>query len=368
MDIKQIIEANIIDPIESSDVDFIYRRYATVLKWFQMDQRRNFETLSKVDRMLRQQKITLWYGREQYKSLMDFNRGETITFKVESTFLQKKEFSKDFGNTLIKNKHAGTIRVAEASSGIEFYKHQKEAIRNLESELSKRNSNNFAGLLVLPTGGGKTLTAAYWICKNFLDRNKKVLWIAHRHELLEQAKNTFHEKLAFTDIFRERNSFNYRIISGIHDKPVNIRPTDDLIISSKDSLNAGFDYLHKNWLKNNDKEVFLVIDEAHHATAKTYRKLVKNLQDKTNNFGMLGLTATPFRTAENEQGLLAKVFTDDIIFKTDLRTLISWGILSEPIFENVNTDLDMTRFLTEKETKTRPIQRRRRAGTFGSRT
>ena len=74
---------------------------------------------------------------------------------------------------------------------------------------------------MLPTGGGKTLTATYWLLKNYTDKNKKILWIAHRHELLEQAKNSF-EQLAYSDILKNRISFNYRVISGLHDKAVNI--------------------------------------------------------------------------------------------------------------------------------------------------
>ena len=98
-------------------------------------------------------------------------------------------------------------------------------------------------------------------------------------------------------------------------------------------------------------------DEAHHATAKTYRKLINNIKQnfedrgKVNNFRMLGLTATPFRTDEGEQGLLKKVFPDDIIFSENLRTLITRGILAEPIFENLKTELDFYRELTKSDIK-----------------
>ena len=124
-------------------------------------------------------------------------------------------------------------------SDIELFKHQNDAIKNLNDKILRTDKNPFAGLLVLPTGGGKTLTAIYWLLKNYTDKNKKILWIAHRHELLEQAKHTF-EQLAYEDILKNRTSFNYRVISGLHDKPVNIKPTDDIIISSKDSLNKGY--------------------------------------------------------------------------------------------------------------------------------
>lgn len=349
-DIKQICK-EIVELINESDRGLIYRNYQTFLDWFGMTNRRNFELLKKVDYQLRKQNITLWVGRQQLTSVSDFKRGETITFRLDGAGAnsgnEESKFAKE-GTRKVGHKNAGTIQIVNEDSGLNLYKHQEDAIENLQTKIIKTNKNPFAGLLVLPTGGGKTLTAAYWLAKNFLDKDKKILWIAHRHELLEQAKATFHERLAYKDIFSSKTSFNYRIISGIHDKPVNIKATDDIIISSKDSLNAGFDHLYKNWLKGNE-EIFLVIDEAHHATAKTYRKLIKNLKEKVKQFRMIGLTATPFRTADNEQGLLAKVFSDNIIYKVDLRTLISRGILSEPIFEEVNTDFDMTKFLSEEQ-------------------
>jgi superfamily II DNA or RNA helicase/5-methylcytosine-specific restriction endonuclease McrA len=100
-----------------------------------------------------------------------------------------------------------------------------------------------------------------------------------------------------------------------------------------------------------------VIDEAHHASAKTYRKLIesieKNFTDrkKSKNFKMLGLTATPFRTEEGEAGLLKKVFPDDIIFAEHLRTLINRGILAEPIFESLETQLNFYHELTDRDIK-----------------
>jgi superfamily II DNA or RNA helicase len=349
-DIKQTCK-EIVELINESDRGLIYRNYQTFLDWFGMTNRRNFDLLKKVDYQLRKHDITLWVGKEQLTSVSDFKRGETITFRLDGASTNSRNGESKFAKEGIRkvgHKNAGTIQIVNEDSGLNLYKHQEDAIENLQTKIIKTNKNPFAGLLVLPTGGGKTLTAAYWLAKNFLDKNKKILWIAHRHELLDQAKATFHQRLAFKDIFSSKKSFNYRIISGIHDKPVNIKPTDDIIISSKDSLNAGFDHLYNNWLKGNE-EIFLVIDEAHHATAKTYRKLIKNLKEKVKQFRMVGLTATPFRTADDEQGLLAKTFPDDIIYKIDLRTLISRGILSEPIFEEVNTEFDMTKLLSEEQ-------------------
>lgn len=248
----------------------------------------------------------------------------------------------------IEYPHAGSIRVASGESNLKLFLHQEEAIKSLNDKALFTEKKKFKGLLVLPTGAGKTLTAAYWLLKNFTDNNQKILWIAHRHELLEQAKKSF-EELGYCDILKKRDSFNYRIISGIHDKPVNIKPSDDIIISSKDSLNTGFKYLYENWIKHHPEDIFFVVDEAHHATAKTYRELIKNIEKRSKEFRMLGLTATPFRTAQYEKGLLKLVFPDDIVYKTDLRTLIDRGILSEPIFYELKTNFDMTKFLDETE-------------------
>lgn len=339
MELKEIREvvAEILSDIDKNQLNLTYRKYETFFDRLGMGNRRKFDILAKFDYQFKRNNITLWFGKEPVKKLEHFRKGETITFRRKELTESILNDEPKKSSSKVRFKHAGTVTVEQSESGIEPYKHQEEAFYNLQKEIIKSNKNPFAGLLVLPTGGGKTLTAAHWISKNILDKNKKVLWVAHRHELLEQAQKTFAEKLAFNDIFANKKSFNYRIISGIHDKPVNIKQSDDLIISSKDSLNAGFAHLHKNWIKNNTDEIFLVIDEAHHATAKTYRKLITDIKENVSQFKMLGLTATPFRTAEDEKGLLKKVFPDDIVYKIDLRTLIRLGILSEPHFEEVTT-------------------------------
>lgn len=349
MELKEIKEivAEILSDIEQNTHHFTYRKIETFLLRIGMDKKRNFKILAKFDYQFSKNNLSLWSGKELLKSITQFRKDETVTFRIDEVSAEKKTEKK---SKKVNYEFAGKINILPNSeSGITLYEHQEKAFYNLQEKIIKTNKNPFAGLLVLPTGGGKTLTAGHWICKNYLDKGKKVLWLAHRHELLEQAKSTFAEKLAFNDIFENKTSFNYRLISGLHDKPINIQKTDDLIISSKDSLNAGFNHLYNNWIKNNTEQIFLVIDEAHHATAKTYRKLIKNIQENVTHFQMLGLTATPFRTAESEQGLLEKVFPDDIVYKIDLRTLIRLGILSEPHFEEVSTGMNFIENLTEKE-------------------
>ena len=239
---------------------------------------------------------------------------------------------------MIENINAQTITPALGKNPRQLYEHQEEAIRKLDA-MDKRGS--FRTLLVLPTGGGKTLTAAYWLLRNAVDQNKKILWLAHRHLLLEQAAEAF-ARNAYTDTMVKRTVFNYRIISGMHDKPVHIQKTDRILIASKDSMIRSLDKL-KNWL--NGEEIYLVIDEAHHAVAKSYKKIIQYVADHTKSMKLLGLTATPFRTSEDEQGALKQVFTDDIVYKTDLDTLIKKGILATPTFIDCNTNIQFTEHL-----------------------
>lgn len=247
----------------------------------------------------------------------------------------------------VTNEYAGTITVSRDSLPRKFYSHQKDALYVLNKMTDK---SRLKGMLVLPTGGGKTFTAMIWALKNAIDQDKKVLWIAHRHELLNQAAETMVYS-SYSDILLNRKSYSYRIISGMHDKPVNIHADDDFLIASKDSLNHGMGYL-KQWIDYNRNNIVLIIDEAHHATARSYRNII-NLLDSENPewFQMLGLTATPLRTAEEEQGILGSIFRDGILYGIDLKTLISRKILADPVFEELKTKVDIANELTDRDIK-----------------
>lgn len=237
----------------------------------------------------------------------------------------------------IKNTSHGIIKPKTGKNTRIPYDHQKEAMLALSNLDESKES--YSGLIVLPTGGGKTYTAATWLLKNALDNEKKVLWIAHRHFLLDQAADAF-QSFAYAEQMPHISSFAYRIISGSsrHDRTSDIKPSDKIIIASKDSIGRNFQRLDK-WLKN-EEELYFVIDEAHHATAKTYRKLIEHLEEKIPVVKIIGLTATPYRTAESEKGLLKKVFPDDIIYSVSLKELINRQILSRLEVEEYQTGED----------------------------
>lgn len=238
------------------------------------------------------------------------------------------------GADFVEVKSFGEVYPKKGTNARTPYEHQKKAMACLD----KINSSPaYSTLVVLPTGGGKTYTAAMWLLKNALDKKKKILWIAHRQMLLDQAAESF-QKFAYTEVMPHISSFRFRVISGAssHDRTSDIQPSDNLLIVSKDSIGRNLDRLNK-WLAG-EQELYLIVDEAHHSTAKTYRKVIDYVRSKVPGVKLIGLTATPFRTAENEQGLLAKIYVDDIAYQIGLKELINRQILSKPIFEAYYTD------------------------------
>ena len=250
--------------------------------------------------------------------------------------------------TFVEVKSFGDILPKNGTNIRSPYEHQKKAMEALD-KINKEES--YSTLVVLPTGGGKTYTASMWLLKNAIDKKKKILWIAHRQMLLDQAAESF-QKFAYTEVVPHISSFRFRIVSGAssHDRTIDIKADDNLLIISKDSIGRNIERLDK-WLAG-EKELYLVVDEAHHSTAKTYRKVINYVKEKVPNLKLIGLTATPFRTSEEEQGLLGKIYSDGvsdgqvvrgdigITYQIGLKELINRQILSKPIFESYFTEED----------------------------
>ena len=246
----------------------------------------------------------------------------------------------------IVSKAHGRVRLQKGTNPRKPYEHQIEAMTQL-TRLDE-STDSYSGLIVIPTGGGKTFVAASWLLKHAIDNEKKVLWIAHRQFLLDQAAKAFCD-LAYEEYLVNVPSFTYRIISGApgHDRPVKIKPDDDILIASKDSIRCGMEYLEQ-WLEGED-EIYFVIDEAHHATAKTYRMIKEYLEDTVPHVKTIGLTATPTRTAESERPLLARVFPDDIIYQVKINDLFKRHILSRPHKEKYDTGEDFHEYMGKKD-------------------
>ena len=147
--------------------------------------------------------------------------------------------------------------------------------RMLEQIELSRQRGYHRNILVSATGTGKTVMAAvdYARLKERLPR-ARLLFVAHRKEILQQALSTFRHAL------RDR-SFGELWVDGV-------RP--DVF----EHVFASVQSLHANMLAHLNPAHFdvVIVDEFHHAEAPTYRRLLSHLKPVE----LLGLTATPERT------------------------------------------------------------------------
>lgn len=139
-------------------------------------------------------------------------------------------------------------------------------------------------LMVAPCGAGKTVLAAH-MCEEHAKRGGRALFVAHRRELLEQTHATFSQAGLSTE--------------GIE------------IISVQTAARR---------LERMEKPTMIVVDEAHHAAAGTWRKLLSAFPEAW----VVGLTATPCRLDGRGLGDVFETIVEGI----DAQTLIQRAYLS----------------------------------------
>jgi superfamily II DNA or RNA helicase len=237
------------------------------------------------------------------------------------------------------------------------FQHQVEAFKKLSDTFKLDSKTPRSGLLVLPTGAGKTFTAVRWLCNNVIPKNIKILWLAPSFSLLDQAFSTFRENAR--DISHSKKTLNIRRVSSnpSHAKASSIKITDDIVIMT---IQTAISNLHPDAQDVSGKKVetafrkfiedsketglFVIVDEAHHSPAYGCRNLLigeKGLRELVPNSNILGLTATPTYTDKARRGWLWKIFTDGVIYQADKETLIAQGILARPNYIQVSTGTEM---------------------------
>jgi superfamily II DNA or RNA helicase/HKD family nuclease len=156
------------------------------------------------------------------------------------------------------------------------------------------------GLVVAATGVGKTYIAAF----DSIDFNR-ILFIAHRREILEQARDSFRKvrKKLTVSIF----DGNGRDLSG------------KVVFASVQSLGKKM-YLNPEFISP-DAFDYIVIDEFHHAAAKSYRGILEYFKPKF----LLGLTATPYRMDMKD---IFSLCGNNVIYEIHLKDAINRGLLS----------------------------------------
>lgn len=154
--------------------------------------------------------------------------------------------------------------------------HQKQIIDKLIAVREKGLNRN---LIVAATGTGKTVISAfdYRLFVETHPNSHKILFIAHRKEILVQAQMTYRSVLQDAN-FSELWVGQQRPMNGI----------DNLFISVQ-TFNTKYDEIF-NTLPT-DYYDYIVIDEAHHLAADSYRNIITHFTPQL----LIGLTATPER-------------------------------------------------------------------------
>lgn len=185
---------------------------------------------------------------------------------------------------------------------------QKEALQGLATAHALKQKT---GLVILPPGSGKTRISAE-DAKSF-DPNR-VLYVGHTHEILDVAQSEFEAKFGADNVTRLERASSFRQLNRVNIATIN------LLAENLAKLSIGqFDYL--------------VIDEFHHAAAKSYRRLIECVQPGF----LLGLTATPFRGDRQD---ILQLCSGNVIVSYELRFGIESGVLCPYHYYGCFDDVD----------------------------
>lgn len=218
--------------------------------------------------------------------------------------------------------------------------HQHEALAKLQQWFKEQSKNKQSGgILVLPTGGGKTLTAHRFLCTHPLPNDYKVLWLAHTHHLLEQAFYSLESEVKLIhQANNNKKELKVRVVSGTkgHFRPCQIKPNDDMVICTLQTVTrAQQNELTqlKAFLKAAGNKLFVIFDEAHHSPAPSYYRFISKLREEHPGMCLLGLTATPVYTDKKKSGRLGELFPQGILYQVSPKQLMADGILAQPEFK-----------------------------------
>ncbi len=151
---------------------------------------------------------------------------------------------------------------------------QERILEALQRE--RQGHDRWRNLVIAATGTGKTVIAAFDFRRYYEERQRqaRLLFVAHRQEILQQALTTFRH------VLRDQNFGE--LLVGAHEAA-----RREHLFCSIGMLNS-----RRLWEQvGQDFYDFIVLDEAHHGKAESYRPLFERFQPRI----LLGLTATPER-------------------------------------------------------------------------
>lgn len=247
----------------------------------------------------------------------------------------------------------------------ELMSHQIEAIDSLNKyfNLSGKKKVQQNGLLVMPTGSGKTFTAVNWLLNSGVASGYRILWLAHRQELIDQTNNEFRNQ-APTLAKHGVNKLRIIPVSGMHYKMSQASRYDINICSISSVANKyGYRFIKRMLGAQGLEKLIVVIDEAHHAVSPSYQKVLKRITQLNPNRILLGLTATPTRMQDYDRKRLFDMFNVTVnaennignykgyIYEVTLKNLLISGFLANPVYKKIETNIvgEIEYLITEED-------------------
>lgn len=209
-----------------------------------------------------------------------------------------------------------------------LYDYQQRAIQSIMTDSDKYNKL----VLVMATGTGKTVVFAELATYLIKTTRKKALVLAHREELLTQAR---------TKLLAVEPTLKIGIEKA---ESVSDHVNDDVVVASVPTLGReGSNRINKF----NPKDFCLIVcDEAHHSAAETYKNIFRYFgvlkSEPENNWNrdcvLLGVTATPSRT--DNKGI--NTIYDKISFEYHLIRAVKENYLCRIRAYRILTDIDIS--------------------------
>ena len=200
--------------------------------------------------------------------------------------------------------------------------HQKQILDKLRVEREDRG--NFKNLIVAATGTGKTVISAFDYQEFARTHSRaRILFTAHREEILRQSLNTYRSVL---------QDANFGTLWVGANRPQEASEYEHLFVSIS-MFNSRFDEFFA--LLDSDFYDYIVIDEAHHSQADSYRKLFDHFQPQL----LVGLTATPERMDGKD---LRPDFGNKISAEIRLPQALQAGLLTPFQYLCISDDTDLS--------------------------
>lgn len=200
-----------------------------------------------------------------------------------------------------------------ANLDVRPYPYQAEILADLDAE--RRVHGRWRNLVVMATGTGKTVVAALDYRRLYRAGDvDSLLFVAHQEQILRQSRSTFRQVMG-------DGSFGETLVAG--EKPKHWR-----------HVFASIQSLHRQDISPEQFDM-VIVDEFHHAEAKTYARLLERLRPRV----LLGLTATPDRADGRD---VRRWFDGHAAVELHLREALDRQLLAPFHYFGLHDDVDLS--------------------------